>query len=57
MDAMRYGAYSHFGQRRAVHHPERMALVRRAGVTLAGWLSLAFGILFGLAFVVCIIGG
>jgi len=26
-------------------------------MTLAGWLSLAFGLLFGLAFVVCIVGG
>jgi len=26
-------------------------------MSLAGWLSLAFGLLFGLAFVVSIVGG
>jgi len=26
-------------------------------MSLAAWIALAFGILFGLAFVVCIIGG
>jgi len=26
-------------------------------VTLAGWFALAFGLLFGLAFVVSIVGG